>query len=116
MKTKIVLLTALFILGSFVMSFGIYISDSNGFPYKGIVIRTKTFQSMDLNVSDFQTVKDSYFSWEFTVKGKKYKADLLSFGAIYMTREGQNPVVLTFDLEDYTFKRFNINTLFLDNR
>lgn len=116
MKIKFAILTAFFLVGSFVLSFGLYIKDSNGFPYKGIVIRTKTFQAMDVTVSDFQTVKDGYFSWEFTVKGKKYKADLLSFGAIYMTREGQNPVILTFDLDDYTFKKFNINTLFLDNR
>lgn len=116
MKIKIAVLTALFIAVSVVLSFGIIIKDDNGFPYKGIVIRTKTFQNIGAVPEDFQTTKSTYFTWEFTVKGKKYKADLLSFGAIYMTREGQNPVVITFDLEDYTFKRFNVETLFLNNR
>jgi hypothetical protein len=98
------LISLVMVLTAATLSFSAIIDENNGFPYKGIVMGTKTFKGMDLNTDDFKTVKNTYFSWEFTVKGKKYKADLLSFGAIYMTREGQNPVVLSFDLDNFRFK------------
>ena len=115
MKVKIAVITALILAVAVVSSFAFIIKDEKGFPYKGIVIRTKYFMNLGVKPEDFQTTKSTYFTWEFTVQGKKYKADLLSFGAIYLTSEGMNPRVLTFDLEDFTYKRFNIQTLFLNN-
>lgn len=76
-----------------------------GFPFKGFI-----YQSMGIKqaeVSNITTTKETTFIWEFTYQGKKYRAELFTYGAIYFQREGQNPLLLSFDIRDY---RFNSQT------
>lgn len=108
MKFRTVMLALVLVVAAVSLTFGVTIIDNYGFPYKGLVMGTKTFQGMNLNRDDFVTVKNSLYTWEFTVQGKKYKADLLSFGAIYMTREGQNPVVISFNTTDFRYKYIHL--------
>jgi hypothetical protein len=69
------------------------------FPFKAFVyenIGVKSSEEAGITIS-----KDDKSTYEFTYSGKKYKANLYAYGAIYLEREGLNPLLISFDVRDF---------------
>lgn len=102
------ILAAVFMLLLFtaVNGFTLLITET-GFPYKGFV-----YESLKIPPTEWKNVqvdKHTYFDYHITYNGKKYKATLFKHGAIYLEREGQNPVLISFDVREF---RWNGRTRF----
>lgn len=72
-----------------------------GFPFKAIV-----YKSLGITYTESKQVnitKDTAKIFEFTYGGKKYRAEAYVYGAIYVEREGENPLLLSFDIRDFRF-------------
>lgn len=72
-----------------------------GFPFKRMVydaLRIKGDEIKNVTVK-----KDTAKILEFTYQGKSYRAEVFVYGAIYLEREGQNPLLLSFDIREYRF-------------
>jgi hypothetical protein len=92
------LFVILLLIGSLAYSFEIR---DGGFPLKGLVFDALRMpQEERKNVS---ITKDTAKILEFTYQGKKYRAEVFVYGAIYLEREGQNPLLISFDIRDYRF-------------
>ena len=73
-----------------------------GFPFKGFVYNTIGAKTWS-DISNVNVKKDTAKIFEFTYQGKSYRAELYVYGAIYLEREGQNPLLLSFDIRDYRY-------------
>lgn len=72
-----------------------------GFPFKRMV-----YDALRLSGDEIKNVtikKDTAKIFEFTYQGKSYRAEVFVYGAIYLEREGQNPLLLSFDIREYRF-------------
>jgi hypothetical protein len=79
-------------------AFGDFISDI-GFPYKGFI-----YSALNISTSDRTNVQVDLQTpdrFQFTYQGKKYKAELYRYGAIYLEREGKNPLLISFDVKEF---------------
>jgi hypothetical protein len=70
-----------------------------GFPFKAFIYQT--LQIPMSGVSNITVTKETPTIYEFTYQGKKYRAQLYVYGAIYFEREGQNPLLLCFDIREF---------------
>jgi hypothetical protein len=94
------IVTGLFMFFAFSLNYGMEVKDF-GFPFKGLVYHAIKILNSDLgNVTVTLETKDKY---ELTYQGKKYKAQLFSHGAIYLEREGQNPLLISFDVNEFRY-------------
>lgn len=96
--TKILLLTAVIFFFTVSMGFSFYTTDT-GFPYKALVYRV-----IGVTEEEQPAVKVSVETanhLNFIYNGKGYQAQLFRFGAIYLIREGQNPLWIPFDVTKY---------------
>ncbi len=72
-----------------------------GFPFKRMV-----YESLKIRGDEVKNVtikKETAKILEFTYQGKSYRAEVFVYGAIYLEREGQNPLLLSFDIREYRF-------------
>ncbi|MGC8764907.1 MAG: hypothetical protein ACP5QT_03390 [Brevinematia bacterium] len=72
-----------------------------GFPFKKFV-----YDAVGIKYSDIQNVtvkKETPKIYEFTYQGKSYRAEVFVYGAIYLEREGQNPLLISFDIREFRF-------------
>ncbi len=76
------------------------------FPFKAFVYQGARVAPSD--VAGITITKETYNRLEFTYLGKSYKASLMSCGAIYLERQDQNPLLISFDVRDY-----RLDSLFL---
>lgn len=98
MNIRTILLSLLFFMSVQTTGFSYTISDVV-FPYKAFV-----WHGARIPTSDLQNVtitKETTYILEFTYQSRKYKATLFPFGAIYLERAPEMPLLITFDIEDY---------------
>jgi|GEM_PF-1885543 hypothetical protein len=81
-------------------------SISFGFSYREVVFPFKAFvwQGAKIPPSELQNVtitKETPYVLEFSYQSKKYRASLFVFGAIYLERPDQMPLLISFDIQDY---------------
>ncbi|MGA2141844.1 MAG: hypothetical protein ABSG94_05410 [Brevinematales bacterium] len=98
MNIRTIILGALIFM--FVQSIGF------GFSYKEPIFPYKAFvwQGARIPASDLQNVtitKETPYVIEFTYQGKKYKATLFVYGAIYLERPDSLPLLISFDIKEY---------------
>lgn len=95
---RVILATAILMGLAVSSSFGLFISDI-GFPFKGFVYSAIGISKEDrTNITvDLQTTD----RFNITYKGKKYKAQLFPYGSIYLEREGQNSLLISFDVKEF---------------
>ncbi len=79
---------------------------SFGFSYREVVFPFKGFVWQGARISQAELpnvtiTKETPYILEFTYQGKKYKATLFTFGAIYLERQDQLPLLITFDVKEY---------------
>jgi hypothetical protein len=96
MRLWITLLTGLFLFVSLSFSMDIRLPK---FPFKAFVFENVGIQSSD--VAGLTIAKDTKDTFEFTFNAKKYKASLYAYGAIYLEREGLNPLLISFNVRDF---------------
>ncbi len=90
----------------FSLSYGFQMPDI-GFPFKAFI-----YQTLQISISEISNItvtKETPTIYEFSYQGKKYKAQLFVYGAIYFEREGQNPLLISFDIREFRLNgRFRI--------
>jgi len=69
------------------------------FPFRAFIY--KALKVPPEEVKNITVIKDEPYYFECSYQGKNYKAILMSIGAIYMYREGQNPLLISFDVREY---------------
>lgn len=70
-----------------------------GFPFKMFA-----YQAARVPLNEFSKVTvltNTPSVIQFTYNGKAYKANLMTYGAIYFEREGQNPLLISFDVAEF---------------
>ncbi len=72
-----------------------------GFPFKRFVYEAVGIKYGD--ISNVTVKKENSKIYEFSFQGKSYRAEVFVYGAIYLEREGQNPLLLSFDIRDFRF-------------
>ena len=78
--------------------FSFYIADI-GFPFKAFI-----YSALNITLAERSNITISLQTVDrlnFTYQGKAYKASLFKYGAIYLEREGQNPLFISFDVKEY---------------
>lgn len=88
----------LFLMLVFVKGFSIDVPDV-GFPFKLFA-----FQAARVPLNEFSKVtvtKNTASIIEFSYGGKAYKGNLMTYGAIYLEREGMNPLLVSFDVREF---------------
>lgn len=98
MKLRITFLICFFVFIGISASYSFTMPDI-GFPLKGLIYESLNIPNADL--TNLVVSKDTHDTFEFTYQTKKYKALLFPYGAIYMEREGRNPVLLSFDVNEF---------------
>jgi hypothetical protein len=99
MKARLVLLVGLFLFCFSLFSFSLEIINPV-FPFKAFVYKSVHVQTA-ADRAGVTVSKETPYIYEFTYQGKKYKAELFVYGAIYLEREGQNPLLISFDIRDF---------------
>ena len=70
-----------------------------GFPFKNFVYQGARVPAAE--IKDIEVLTNTPYYYAFNFKGTNYQAELFVYGAIYLKRQHQNPMLLSFDIREY---------------
>jgi hypothetical protein len=96
MKRSFWILSVLFIFGFTVNSFSVIVTEPR-FPYKGFIYTTLGVPAQEYK--NVEILEETHMKIRLRYDGREYQGQLFTYGAIFITTEGRNPILISLDIK-----------------